>query len=174
MIKKFVFCFFCICVFYPVFSSEENFNSYYRSPFSLGAGYISLSPLEGFDTGSPYEMNDISAQMLFTPEFSPFLQLSVIGGVTSFDSLNQNAPEQWDSSSYYGLGGIRLNRKFSKTFEMGISFSGGAGQGIFSNLYDKEVGTVYQIAQTAFAYRFESYLQYGAGTGPPGALPAFV
>ena len=120
--------------------SKVNNTAYYRTPFSLGLNYTAFNPLSGIETGTPYNIFDLSGNVRYTFKNVPLLQLELAGGMSQFDSQNTLEPDKWDSVNYFGLGGFRLNHKTSKTFEFGLGFSGGLAQGIYENLDDEPAG----------------------------------
>jgi Tetratricopeptide repeat len=128
-------------------SSKINYNSYYRSALSLGVNYTSFSSLSGFDSGTPYNIFDLSANVRYTPKSIPWLQPEIIGGMTKFDSQNSVDGLTWDSSNYFGMTGVRFIRRSSKTFEFGFGLNAGIAQGVYKNLADEAAGTIFALGQ---------------------------
>ncbi len=124
-----------------------NNTAYYRTPFSLGLNYTAFNPLSGIETGTPYNIFDLSGNVRYTFKALPLLQAELSGGMSQFDSQNTLEPDKWDSVNYFGLGGFRLNHKTSKTFEFGLGLSGGMAQGIYENLDDDPAGVRYALGQ---------------------------
>ncbi len=145
--KKIGLTFLLILTGFLLHAENIEYNSYYRSPISVGMGYTSISPLSGFNSGTPFNIFDLSLNAKYTPKSIPWLQPQILGGMTKFDSQNSVDPLTWDSNTYYGMAGLRFNHKMTKSFEFGLSLSGGVGQGLFNNLSSKTIGTLYTLGQ---------------------------
>ncbi|MDC7232451.1 MAG: tetratricopeptide repeat protein [Spirochaetales bacterium] len=131
-------------------SYKVNYNRYYRSPVSLGFGYSALSPLNGYDTGAPYKISDLSLGIQYSPRPLPTLQPELTLGYRISDSQNSLDADLWDSNGYYATGGFRFIHRFSKSFEAGIGLSGGYERTLFSGLStDGMVSTGFALGQTA-------------------------
>ncbi len=135
-------------VLVPKQETKIDNNQYYRSPLTLGFNYTSFSPLSNYEEGSPYSIYDLSASLRYTHTKWTVIQPEIIGGYTNANSQNSIESSTWDNSMTYGMGGIRLAHKFTKSFEIGLGGAFGYGQGVFPNLSDEgSVGTSYWLSQ---------------------------
>jgi len=130
-------------------NQKVDYNTFYRSPLNLGMTYMSYSPLSGYDTGSPYKISDLNMGLQYSIKGLPSVMPELTLGYTISDSQNSINADLWDSSSYYGLAGIRYVHKFSKTFEAGIGLSAGYSRAQYKNLSEEgQAVTGYILAQS--------------------------
>ncbi len=126
-----------LSLFTPLAYSQQvpqDLNSYYSFPLSVGIEYQNLTPLIGYAYGSPFVMNDFSADVRWPlPGLSVF-QPSARIGLTLADSLSQTDPLTWSHLDVYGLLGMVYSNRFAKYFELGGELFAGASESLYSNL----------------------------------------
>ncbi len=113
-----------------------DYNEKYRSPFSIGLEYQSLSPLT-ITYDEEYRMNDFRLTGAYSFKFMPQLQPFAGIGIKLISPLNVSElgdAERFANTSYYGLVGVNYVHKFSKQFEVGGKFYLGLGQAVFPNI----------------------------------------
>ena len=130
-------CIFIICASTAVADESIDLNEYYKFPISIGAGYQSLTPLTGFDTGAPYTAYEASVNFRIPLPGVPVIQPAVKGGMVVFNSSQSGNPDQWDHNCYFGALGMVFSNRFTKNFEIGAELFGGYSYAAFSQLEDE-------------------------------------
>jgi tetratricopeptide (TPR) repeat protein len=117
----------------PVTSGQRDLDSYYRSPFSIGAGFQTVTPFH--DYASQFQATELFAGARYQLPNNPVWQPLLRAGLLTFDYINQEDPtDKWQHQHWYGIGGIGYATKFSKQFEVGFHVGGGMSVGVFPNL----------------------------------------
>ncbi len=160
------------------FSSEAapaggGLDERYRFPFSLGAGYQTLTPLGSGRSG--FDFVDLSGVFRLPLGALPTLQPTARIGITQAAAADGDA---WTHTDYYALLGAAWSRHFSKTLEAGAELAAGASLSIFPDLIG-ELGSVanpnflVQAGMTVglspaynFALELNPTLRYQASLGP--------
>jgi len=116
-----------------IYSQEKtDFNKFYQFPFSLGVGYVSLTPFA--DYGFDATLTEISGNIRYPIPSMPQLQPLVQFGILRFDDIERDNEDKWDHTHYSASLGALYSNRFSKTFEVGGEFTFGISQAIFPNV----------------------------------------
>ncbi len=123
-------------------TQEQDFNSYYRFPLSLGVEYQSLSPFGAY--GSQFNIFDLSVAVRMPLPPIPLLQPVAKAGMMLFDSQDPADPLRWDHTHWYGALGMDVAHRFAKNFEVGGEALAGFSAAVFPDLLPDEgaVGTL--------------------------------
>ena len=158
----FLFFFLFISVI-PVFS-EESLNSYYRYPFSLGAGYQSVTPIALMER--KVSMNEISIHARLPLPFLPVLQPTLFGGVILADSDEKAQPtvlggaldsgavmpdynedDVWDHEYWFGALGAGYSHRVTREFELGADLFFGMSLSNFQKRVVTSAGEWYPVGE---------------------------
>jgi len=172
-----------LCVFPCVLHAEEqktNYNDYYQFPFSMAAGYQTISPFGAY--GSDFNIFEASADFRMPipgfPSLQPVLQL----GLGQYDSRNYLGDgDKWDFSQIFGGVGALYSHRFSSDFEVGIGLTGGYSQAFFSGLAADKTYTIPFLYAEAFgslaldpsynmSIEIKPRLKYQAALPPDGVV----
>lgn len=112
--------------------TDADLDSYYKFPFSVGAGYTSVQALSGL--GSGYAIKEFGTELRAPLPFAPTLQPLVRAGTSSWLAAGSAGSGQFDHSEWFGTVGLGFSTRFTKNFELGLDGAGGVSQSYYSNL----------------------------------------
>jgi hypothetical protein len=114
--------------------SSLDSNTYYRFPVSIGAEFESLTPLGAFGTG--FSVLGASSFLRIPIPSIPWIQPLVQGGVYFFNSSDSSG--RFSHQHYYGMIGLGLSNRFSKSFEVGGEILGGVSEAVYPQILPDE------------------------------------
>jgi len=157
-----------------VAQETQNLDAWYAYPFSVGAAYESVTPFAAYR--SAFDLYDLSAKARLPLPGRPVLQPSLQVGLLQFSP--RSTDQTWAHRDLYGLLGADWSLRFSKTFELGAGFAGGASLSLFDqllpgagtvatpNLYFLASAKLALVPAFNFALEFTPTLGYIQSLGP--------
>ena len=149
--------------------SQESLDRYYAFPVSVEADYAPLAPVLG--TARTASVNSVSGTVRLPVPGLPILQPLLSGGALMFNSdeaaapaviggaLNEDAtlPDYdprtvWDHTYYFGALGLGYSQRLSRTFELGLDLSAGAGQALFERRFVSATGAWQSVSTTGLSF----------------------
>lgn len=112
--------------------TDADLDSYYKFPFSVGAGYTSIQALSGL--GSGFAIKEFGTELRAPLPFAPTLQPLVRAGTSSWLAAGSAGSGQFDHAEWFGTVGLGFSTRFTKNFELGLDGAGGVSQSYYSNL----------------------------------------
>lgn len=112
--------------------TDADLDSYYKFPFSVGAGYTSVQALSGL--GSGFAIKEFGTELRAPLPFAPTLQPLVRAGTSSWLAAGSAGSGQFDHAEWFGTVGLGFSTRFTKNFELGLDGAGGVSQSYYSNL----------------------------------------
>lgn len=113
-----------------------DYNEKYRSPFSIGLEYQSLSPVT-ISYEEEYRINDFRLKGVYSfkslPQLQPYAGLG-IKLMSPLKAVESGDAERFANNTFYGFAGISYVHKFNKQFEAGGDLYLGIGQSVFPNI----------------------------------------